>query len=198
MTGMKVLWPERLALVCKKNDLGVLQKDIKDYGGDEVAYQMGFSREEIVWGKVAIAPKEPPKDVIALQHEYTCSKYGAYYLSRVVVRPLEGKMLPQGGLCLQADGQAVTHGPLSRFLPDPEPIDCTKTYAWEKIKLFKACVLAPEGALGEQQLGFMLPNLSKVQVHLSDVVAEETVSLEIGIVTAYYSTKASEFAKPQV
>lgn len=195
--SMKVLWPERLALVCKKTDPGVLEKDIKGY--DEVAYEMGYAKEEIVWGKVEVNSLWVSKDLIALEHEYTCPIHNAYYLARVVVRPLDGKMLPKGSLCVRVDREAVAQGPLSSFLPDPGPIDYEKPFAWEKNDhVYRACVKTDEGAWPNRRLGFMLPSGSKVSVHLNDITPEEAMTLEVGIVTALYSTKIGEITKPKV
>lgn len=198
--SVRVLWPDQVALVCRKNDSRVSQKEeLKGDDSPYVAYALGFSKENIVWGTIEIKPAVIAQELVGLTHWYECPIYGSYYLTRLIVRPLGGKMFPKGGLCLQVDGEPVVHGLLSTFLPDLEPIDASKPYPWLKTKyLYPACVLAPEGAMGGEQLGFMLPNRSKVEVHLNDLMAEEPVTLEIGLITAYYSTKASEFAKSNV
>jgi len=196
MDGLaKVLWPPRLALVCKTGDTRVLQTPALP-AESEVAYRMGFSNERIITKSVEIDPAGP-KELVALAHVYQCPLWGAYYLARAVLRPLEGKMLPKGHLSVCIDGESIVNFPLSYFLPDPEPIDCKKLYPWVETKdLYKACALVNDVAMGAHRLGFMLPNATKIEVHLSLIEAQEKVTLELGILSAYYSTKEEEIVNP--
>lgn len=185
---IKVAWPQKIALVAKKAQMDKPEEEWK-----RDAYEMGFSKERIISKTVEILANEVPQDLTALAHTYKCAVWGAYYLSRVFVRPLDGKMLPTGNLSVVVDGEVIIKGPISAFLPDPEPLDCTKSYPWEQTRiLFIACAYKDGQAYAAHQYGFMLPNDTQVKVKLAGVTAEEVVSLEVSALTAYYSTKVGE------
>lgn len=191
--SIKVAWPNTIALIYTR------PKTVPpDWKGavehEDCAYELGFSKEEIVKGSVALSEKDDSRMVTALETMFKCSVVGAYYLPLVFARPLEGKLLPKGILSVRADGETVMKGEISEFLPDLDPVDCLKSRSWEKTKsIFRACTMRSDGsAEGYNQIGVMLTNYTKAQIELSDLKVEEKMSLEVGFLAAYYSTKKSE------
>lgn len=193
---VKVDWPKTVALVVKREMVpGRVLEDPKLKDSKEtVAYELGFSKEEIIWQKAEISPKETPQDIPGFSHVYKCPIHAAYYLARVVVRPLDGKMLPKGIVHVHLDGELILEGRISEFLPDLDPVDCLKPYPWKKSERnFPACPMRDDGGVeGAHQIGFMMPNLAKVEVWLGEVTTEEKMTLEVGVIAAFYSTKKSE------
>ncbi len=193
MKGVEVLWPKHVALVCRKADPTIEHGKDTDFSEEMIAYALGYSREALVTGRQEIVPKEEPQAFPILNHTYKCPKHGAYYFVRVVARPLDGKMLPAGIMCVRIDEEQIVQGPIRSFLPDLEPVDCGKHYPWKPVgSLLPACAIRDGAAQGGLPIGFMLPNASKINVHVFDVTAEEPVTLEVAVLTAYYSTKAEE------
>jgi hypothetical protein len=193
---VEVKWPSKLGIIFRRGLLSEKeQRTIPDLApGELVAYGLDFSKEQILWTKTEISPKDKPQDLVVLKHTYKCPTHGLYYFPKVVVRPLEGKTLPKGIIRVHADGQLVMEGWIADFLPDQKPVDCLKLSQWKEAKdIFPAYTLNNTGAADpNRQVGYMLTNLSKVEVTLSDVMAEEMMTLEIGLLTAYYSTRKSE------
>jgi hypothetical protein len=195
-TEVKVTWPKTVALVFRRLLLPKqVQEDLsRGVDGEEVAYQAAFSKEQILWKKTEISPAEKPQELLAMKYVYKCPVHGAYYLPKVVVRPLDGKTLPKGIIHVYVDGGLLMEGWISDFLPDMEPVNCLKLSGWMKNEsTFRAHTLKTNGAPDlEHQIGYMLANDSKVEVRLTDVTTEEPVTLEVGLLSAYYSTKKSE------
>jgi len=189
-----VHWPKKLALIMPKTELRPPTPAKVVEPVEYAAYALGYSKEKIVCGVREIVPMDPPQMMVALESTFKCPVHGAYYLPWVFARPLDGKMLPTGKLTVILDGEPAMEGAILDFLPDLEPLDCMKRRVWKKTKfVFPAHVLLESGeADGSNQIGFMMTNQTKAEIRLADVTAEEKVSLEVGFVAAYYSTKKSE------
>lgn len=178
ITTPKVLWPPTVALIAPT------QKS---------AYILRFLKEECATERLDIQQMPVPQGLLGLVRNYTCSVTDAYYFPGVQVRPVEGKTLPKGILTVRVDGETVITGKLSSFLPDREPLDPQSPYRWRKTDaLLKACAVVGTSVDSKHQIGFMLINLSKVQVYLSDVAADQKYSIEIKVLSALYTSRKEE------
>ena len=175
MTVDTIIWPPTLALV-------------HHFKGN--AYVMRFLRESPVGGTVLVKALPVAQGFLAFEHEYKSSVTDAHYLAAIQVRPLEGRRLPKGNVKVVLEEEPIIKGPIADFLPDPDPLDCMKVRHWKKTEnSFTANALIGEEAIPSMQIGFMAINRSKVEVYLSELVAEEAVPLEITLVSALYTTK---------
>lgn len=188
---MKVDWPKSVALVIRRLT-GPSSDWKREDEFEEVAYQLNLSAERIVRETVEVSPGKESVDV--LRHQFKCDVAGAYYLPWVFARPLDGRMMPKGTLSVRLDGELMLSEDLSSFLPDPEPLDCRKPRPWKVTpSQFKACSMTGGGSAdGTNQIGVMICNGTKAKISLSGLHAEEKTSIEVGFLTAYYSTKKSE------
>lgn len=188
---VKVNWPKSVALVVRQ-----LKSQASNWKGkdefEEVAYQVKFVGERIVRETVEVSPGNESVD--ALRHQFKCDVAGAYYLPWVFARPLDGRMMPKGTLSIRLDGELMLAEDLSSFLPDPDPIDCSKPRPWKVTpSQFKACSMTGGGSAdGTNQIGVMIVNGTKAKISLSGLNVEEKASIEVGFLAAYYSTKESE------
>lgn len=170
-----IIWPPTLALLNRNGSN---------------AFAMRLLKEGPVKATIRIKAVPVAQGLLVLEHEYLCEVTQAHYLATVQVRPLEGKRLPSGNLKVTVDGEPIIEGPITRYLPDPGPLDCMSTRRWKKTReAFLAVALMGEHAAPEMQIGFMAINRTKVQVYLSKLVVEEEVPLEIMLVSALYTTK---------
>lgn len=152
---------------------------------------MRFLKESPVKKTIVIKDLPVAQGFLAFEHEYKSSVTDAHYLAAVQVRPLEGRSLPKGNVKVILEEEPIIQGPIAKFLPDPDPLDCMKVRHWKKTQnSFTANAMIGEEAAGDKQIGFMAINQSKVQVYLSELVAEELVPLEILLVSALYTTKS--------
>lgn len=175
MTVDTVIWPPTLALV----------HQVKGN-----AYEMRFLKESPVKGTILIKALPIAQGLLAFEHEYTSSVTDAHYLAAIQVRPLEGRRLPKGNVKVILEEEPIIKGPIASFLPDPDPLDCARVRHWKKTEnSFTANALINKEAIASMQIGFMAINRAKVEVYLSEIVAEEAVPLEIMLVSALYTTK---------
>lgn len=170
----KVKWPPILALYVPRMNK---------------AYAMRFVKEHLIQKEIVVSS---PGKMLALSHQYMCETVEAYYFPRVYVRPLGQKPLPEATLTVKLDEEILIERELSFFASLAEPLDCMKSYSWQQtIESYKALALQPDGnADPKRQLGFMMPTNDVLQVYLSGIRVE--ASLEVGILSALYSTKSKE------
>lgn len=175
----KILWPPQVALTNP---------------GNKMAYILRFLKEECSTERVDVQQMPVPQGLLGLARNYVSSVTDAYYLPRVQVRPVEGKYLPsRGTLTVRVDSETIATGKLSSFLPERDPLDPQSPYRWKKTDaLLKACGITGKQVDPKHHIGFMLINNTKLQVYLSDVVAEQRVAIEIKVLTAIYTSKKEE------
>lgn len=178
ITNPKILWAPTVALV---------------HPAQKNAYVLRFLKEDFATERVEVQQMPVPQGLLGVVRTYTSSVTDAYYLARVQVRPLEGNTLPKGILTVRVDGETVVTGKLSSFLPEKDPLDPQSPYRWRKTDgLIKACAMVGKTVDSKHQIGFMLTNMSKVQVYLSDVKADQKHAIEIKLLSALYTSKPVE------
>lgn len=176
----KINWPA---------DIGLFNP----YGS--MPYQMRFESESGSRSIFAVDPQfHANGEYVIFRSHYSCLVPQAHYLARILVRPLEGKRMPTATLSIHVDGEEVLRGPLSEFLPDPEPIDCLRDLLeWKKPRnLFQAVALLDDEADHSKQIGVMMPSATPLEVRLSGIVAQENVSLEVEALSALYGIRKEE------
>jgi hypothetical protein len=173
----KVNWPQTLALF---------------YPPKNNAFQMRFDEEATLQATVELDPDRPKSSDVPIDTVLHCAIVESYYCPRVYALPLEGKEAPRGKIGLYVNAELQMEGEISSFVLGAEPLDCLeKRSSWKTTSNQYPALPMLDGSSADpsRQIGIMMTNGDRVEVRLSDLAANEKMTLEVGVLAAMYSTR---------
>lgn len=149
------------------------------------AHQMDFLKERILRDRVDVEPGTSEK---AIEHNLDTGIKEAYYLGGFQITPLEGP-LPKGRLRVVVDGDEILREDLAEFVQNPELTKHPWPNPWRCLFPAAPINLKDGYAIHRSQLGYFLPNGSRlrVYVHLEEPIGK--AALEVATLGADYKVK---------